>query len=243
MHPYDPTSLPRNARTSWSSLSVTSSSTAPGALHERCDSDRRSYSVPALSLTTARTVSCTPAPYTRPWAFSTDALSCAMTSMPSFWLRIICPMITTSTPPGSMRNGMINRTGPHGDSIVQWRGHGRVSISHSWHDDATTTRVPNKRLRYRGLRHTRCSCRVCTSSFNIALVPEPNPGDNFDLSSRGSTGNSKTHREMLSQRHQMRLGDHRIHARITTSARSQYRDARVANGAGISTTLLRRGCR
>ena len=65
--------------------------------------------------------------------------------------------------------------------------------------------------------------------------------EHFDVSSRGSTENHKTPRDMLRQRIQMPFGVDRMHARITISARLQGRDTRVRNGAGIST--LRRGCR
>ena len=78
-------------------------------------------------------------------SFSTlesDALSCAMTSMTSFSLNIFSTMTTTSPPPGSTTYGIVNRTGPHGLSIVRWSGHDCVSITHSWPDDVTTRTCP-----------------------------------------------------------------------------------------------------
>ena len=100
---------------------------SPGAVAarpERRDSHPRLQNTRALDSLTACAVSFIPSPH----AFSTDASSCAMTSMPSIYLSVFCPMITTSPPPGSTTNGLVNRTGPHGVLIVKWSGHDYISI-------------------------------------------------------------------------------------------------------------------
>ena len=98
-------------------------------------------------------------------------------------------------------------------------------------------RMPNKPLRAVCVILD-CARGASTSSSDIGAIPEPEPMSSFDLSSRGSTGNPKMPRDLLRQPLQMRFSVHRIHARITTSARLQNRDTHVRNGARTSTPLL-----
>ena len=70
-------------------------------------------------------------------------------------------------------NGIVNRTGPHGVSIVRWSGHDFVTISHSWPTDVTTRACPtntcvNAVCIIHGSRR-----RAVTSSSDIAVIPDP----------------------------------------------------------------------
>ena len=147
-------------------------------------------------------------------------------------------MITTSPPPGSTINGMVNRTGPHGVSIVKWSGHDCVSISHSWPNDATTRACPT---------NVHALTRFASSPA-VPTGPVPAPPtlllclirihQRLDLNSRGSTGNRKPPREMLRQALHMRFVLYRIHDRVTTSARLHDRHTHGIKVARISTPLL-----
>ena len=74
---------------------------------------------------------------------------------------------------GSTINGMVNRTGPHGVSIVKWSGHDCVSISHSWPNDVTTRACPTNACVNAVCAIPGCPRRVCTSSSDIAAMLEP----------------------------------------------------------------------
>ena len=105
------------------------------------------------------------------------------------------------------------------------------------------TRMPNKRLRQRGLRHPRLSLQGIYQLLRHCSNPRTRIYEDLDINRRGRTGNSKTRRDMLRQHLQMWFGVHRIYTRITKPARLQDRNTRIRNVAGISKTLLRRGCR
>ena len=67
-------------------------------------------------------------------------------------------MVTSTPPAGNTINGMVKLTGTHSVSIVKWSGHDFMSISHSLMAQRRHhTRMPNKYLRERGLRHPRLS--------------------------------------------------------------------------------------
>ena len=104
------------------------------------------------------------APSSRPRAWNTDASSWAMTSIPSFSLKVFCPITTTSPLPGSTMNGIVNRTIPHGVSIVRWSGHARVTILHCWPNDVTNAHA----------QQTPASTRFASSPI-VAAGPLPAP--------------------------------------------------------------------
>ena len=95
-----------------------------------------------------------------------------MTSIPSFSLKVFCPIITTSPPPGSTMYGIVNRTGPHGVSIVGWSGHDYVRISHSWPNDVTTRACPTKASANAVFIIPRCRRRRSTNSSDVAVISE-----------------------------------------------------------------------
>ena len=79
------------------------------------------------------------------------------------------PMMTTSPLPGSTINSMVNRTGPHGVSIVKWSGHNCVSISYSWPNDIITRACSTKACVNVVWVIPGCPCRVFTNSSDIAV--------------------------------------------------------------------------
>ena len=93
--------------------------------------------------------------------------------MPSFSLGVYCPMITTSLPPGSTINSIVNRTGPHGVSILKLSGHDCASISHCWPNDVTTRACPTNACVNAVYVIPGCPCRASTSFSDIAVRPEP----------------------------------------------------------------------
>ena len=96
-----------------------------------------------------------------------------MTLMSSFSLGVFCPKITTSPPPESTVNLIINRTGLLGVSIVKWSGHDCVSTSHPWPNDVTTCTCPTNACVYAVFVIPGCPCRASTSSSCIDEIHEP----------------------------------------------------------------------
>ena len=86
------------------------------------------------------------------------------------------------------------------------------------------TRMPNKRLRQRGLQYPRLSLQGLYQLLRHFGTPRTRFHEDFYLSSRGRTGNRNKPRDVLRQRLQMRLGVHRVHARIARLARLQDRE-------------------
>ena len=117
-------------------------------------------------------------------------------------------------------NGIVNRTGPHGVSIVRWSGYDCVTISHCGPNEVTTRACPTSAYVDAVCITPDCRHRASTSSSYIAVIPEQESMRTF-FSSRGRTGNRETPRDMLRQRLQMRFGVHLIHARIAKYARLQ----------------------
>ena len=92
-----------------------------------------------------------------------------MTPMSSFSLSVFSPMITTSPPSRSTINGMVNRTSPHGISIVKWSGHDCVSLIHYWPNDVTSRACPTNACVN---AVPGCPCRACISSSDITVMPD-----------------------------------------------------------------------
>ena len=68
---------------------------------------------------------------------------------------------------------MVNRTGPHGISIVKWGGHDCVSISRCWPNGVTTRACPTNACVNAVCVIPGCPCRALTSSSDISVIPEP----------------------------------------------------------------------
>ena len=96
------------------------------------------------------------------------------------------------------------------------------------------TRMPNKRLRQRGLHLSRLSPQGLYQLLRHCSNPRTRSDEGFCFSSRELTGNGKTPLGMLRHRLRMRFGVHHIYARISRHASLQDRDTRVRNGAGSS---------
>ena len=89
--------------------------------------------------------------------------------------------------------------------MVRWSGHDCVTISHFWPNDVSPRACP-KRLRQRGLHHPCRSPQGLHQLLRHCGNPRTRVREDFNLSSRGRTGNRKTPRDMLHQCLQMRFG-------------------------------------
>ena len=76
------------------------------------------------------------------------------------------------------------------------------------------TRMPDKRLRQRGLHHPQLSPQGFYQLLRHCSNPRTSIHKDYYLSSRGRAEKRKTPRDMLRQRLQMRFGVYRIHARV-----------------------------
>ena len=70
-------------------------------------------------------------------------------------------------------NGIVNRTGPYGVSIIRCSGHDCVTTSHSRRNDVTTASCPANTCAIAVRIISGCRRRVHTSSSDIAVIPEP----------------------------------------------------------------------
>ena len=105
------------------------------------------------------------------------------------------------------------------------------------------TRIPNNRLRQRGLHHLQLSPQGLYQLLRHCGNSQTRINEDVFPSSRGRTGNRKTPRGMLRQRLLMRLCVHRIIARIARPTRLEDQNTRVRNGAEIFKPMMQRGCR
>ena len=114
-----------------------------------------------------------------------------MTSIPSFSFKVFCLMITTSPPSGSTTNGILNRTGPHGVSMVRWSGHDCVTLSHSWTKDVTTRAFPTNASVNVVCIIPGCHRWACASSSDIVVIPEPESLRTFASATADALGTAR----------------------------------------------------